>query len=438
MKDYNTLFTKDFFFFSFLILVCFLPYFGYSAALVIIFCSVFLWDKFSIVPLTSLLLIRTLSPGITEISDINSILNWGLLLFCLLRFFFYSVFVIPLKWSQLLKLNLFFCVVALFSSYIGTDFFYISVLKLFTYFLMSHFILFYFKNGIVDLNRSKVTLISFLNVILISSFIVKGIPAISFARDGVGFQGILNHPQGLGIIIGSYCGLLCNKLLTDKDFRWYDFFLFILSLTAVYLSGARTGVISIFVAYLIAVLFRFIFNVNISNRLVRRSILFGAPVVLLLSFFGSTVVKDYFLKNSESEDVSGALLVSRGFLIEESMENIRNNFYFGIGFGIAKSPSKGFSPIKTGGFIMSAPTEKPNLLLAVLEEVGIFSFLLFLIFTIYLIKDMLSNPNENFFAFGGLTAISTNISEMTFFSMGALGLFVWLMIAPALKMENSA
>jgi hypothetical protein len=276
-------------------------------------------------------------------------------------------------------------------------------------------------------------LLSFFDVILFLSFLALLIPSISYARDSFGFQGILNHPQGFGIIMAPYCGYLSYILLSKKKVNLIDIGLFFLSLTSIFLSKARIGLISIIAGYLILIIFLKIKNKKIPVRVSRRLYSFLGVFIISFVFLDLPVLNEFFIKKSETSNVSDAFLISRGLLIAESLENINNNPFFGIGFGIAESETRVFTPSGNGLFVMSAPTEKPFLLLAVLEEVGIFSFIVFLMFFYHLLKQLIFSTKNLAFSLASLIAISTNIAEMTFFSMGGLGVFVWMAISVGLE-----
>jgi hypothetical protein len=122
---------------------------------------------------------------------------------------------------------------------------------------------------------------------------------------------------------------------------------------------------------------------------------------------------------------------SRGVLIKSSWENFIKHPWTGIGFHVASRKEDSYIQESTiYGISLSAPTEKGFIFTALLEEVGIFGTLLFLLFLFKLIKPIIK--------FGDLPSIMllgvaffVTFGEMAFFSAGGLGIYIWLWIALA-------
>ena len=144
-------------------------------------------------------------------------------------------------------------------------------------------------------------------------------------------------------------------------------------------------------------------------------------------------IEDYIFKSATSQELGAAFEESRGFIILQAINNIENHPITGIGFGVANSESHDFNleidPIT--GLPIGAPTEKANLIIAILEETGIIGLIAFAAFFLPFLR-VIANSGNIALALAAFTSICTNISEMTFFSMGGAGAYTWIICAIAI------
>jgi hypothetical protein len=152
-------------------------------------------------------------------------------------------------------------------------------------------------------------------------------------------------------------------------------------------------------------------------------------VFFLLFFFQSIELLNNFLKKNtvNTDNLFEIFKESRGVLFEPMIENINKNFITGIGFGIASDPLS--MSIQRDTFLylpISAPIEKGTLYIAVLEELGIFGFILFVIWVFILFYKATIN------GLGSLTVLMNilllNISESVLFSVGGMGLPILILL----------
>ena len=263
------------------------------------------------------------------------------------------------------------------------------------------------------------------------------IPSIGFARNGEGFQGVLNHPQAFGptvAILGSMvAGALCSrrKVSVGLSATLVVCFVFVI------LSESRTAGFALILGLsLSAFSFRLVAGRSFFEV---APLLRGWRVVLLLliALFALTaagsqlqeVFESYVAKRSETNSLSPVQVYqsSRGALIEEMVSNIVLNPWGGIGFGIASDPTYMF--VIYDPFFdlpVSASVEKGVLPVALLEEVGIPGFLLCAIWLWILVQHAAR------FAMIGLfvtsTALLLNMGESVLFSPGGFGMLVLVMM----------
>ena len=200
----------------------------------------------------------------------------------------------------------------------------------------------------------------------------------------------------------------------------------------IFLTRARTSVIAILAAFIV-ILLSAQNNPSWQKALIRR---FVSPLVILLflvislSLFYTSIsalITEFAMKNTDAKDIGFAFQGSRGFLIADSWKSFVNNPLFGIGFGV--SLTNDFIPVlePLTGLPLSATTEKALLPAVILEETGIFGAVFFMPLLFLLIRNGLSH-RELAIPLMFLTCLMLNIGEMVFFSIGGMGLYIWLLI----------
>ncbi|WP_306253732.1 O-antigen ligase family protein [Parvularcula sp. IMCC14364] len=246
-------------------------------------------------------------------------------------------------------------------------------------------------------------------------------------------RGLLGHSQAIGVV-GAMVGAWAFARLVDHSrLAILDVMIFALCFYVVMLSGARTALLSIpfcmFVTSFLAIakgkrpLKRLLSHLR--NPLVALGV--GVIAVGGILFAGPlfTSVMETLQKNSESASIAEAYGESRGALIDEMLDNIREDPLTGIGFGIASDPEN--MVVETvSGIPISAVVEKGVTHIAVWEELG----LLGLFLVIYWATVIFSNAARA--ALGQfallLSIFVLNLGEATLFSAGGMGLLQILFI----------
>lgn len=277
-----------------------------------------------------------------------------------------------------------------------------------------------------ELNYSMSSLKSNLMVVILLSLLTIPFSSISYARDGLGFQGILNHPQSFAVFISV---LTAHCIFEFKGKGRVLFVLIVVFL--LYLTRARTGFLILFsiVIPYFALPGWYLITLRWSKVIQKSKGFFVSLIALIvLSLTGYTIlgedkVRSFLFKAEENTTISEALEDSRGFIVSQQWENFKKNKIFGIGFGIADSETHAQEVETFNGIPVSASTEKANLLLAVIEESGILGGLIFFPFLILLTIEM---REESIF---WLAILLSNLSEVTFFSIGSFGLLAAILIS---------
>jgi hypothetical protein len=280
----------------------------------------------------------------------------------------------------------------------------------------------------------------------LSAIGIASIPLIFFelgyTTNGTGFQGILNHPQAFGITMALLAAWNLGKILENKILKWGPTFGLTMCLLGMYASEARTAVL----ALLIGTVLTYIINATKSGR--KRTTTFPIlsnnkakiflvflTVIAIFSYANPNGILNDFLKKSGRSEATGIFTAyegSRGVLILPMLANIQANPFQGIGFGVGSVSE--LTEIKRDpilGMPISAPTEKGVLPLAVLEETGIFGFILIAAWIIYIVN--LSQQAGLRHLLVTSTILSLNLGESTFFSIGGIGLFSIILLGWAIS-----
>ncbi|MBO6556986.1 MAG: O-antigen ligase family protein [Pseudomonadales bacterium] len=276
--------------------------------------------------------------------------------------------------------------------------------------------------------------------ILAASFIYSAVDPVSalIPRTSL-LRGIMVHSQSFGLAMAILGGWSISLVLTSRKFAWVHLGVSALACLAVFASGTRTALLAMTLGVITAILLLApkwnlklgkVFPGLRSPQVAFLIIL--SPVAMILA--GPSIqqeIESFLAKGTMQEStVIEAYTISRGSLIDAMVSNIREQPYSGIGFGIASVPK--LMDVKRDPIFdlpISAAVEKGVLPLAVLEELGIFGFLLF-IYWLYLVFTRCMTMGAI-----SVTLISiillTNLGESILFSAGGMGLLSLILLGLA-------
>jgi len=256
-----------------------------------------------------------------------------------------------------------------------------------------------------------------------------------YARNGKGFQGLLNHPQAYAVFLAPMVVWFTGRFLFDKNKSVPIVIGVVLGWFSLFSTLSRTGVLAAILGCGLMII------IGIKKKVVWRNTQahtsgnhIGVTGLCLLCIFLvlswaplSKHMRTFLLKERESFN-NAYYLSKRRVTIERSINNFLDNPLTGIGFGIASDP---FMFIvrkdKWLGLPIGASIEKVFLPTAILEEVGILGTLLLLAFVFGVIRPLLNWGNLVALCLF-ITSLLVNMGEMIFFSFGGMGLYIWLMI----------
>ena len=307
----------------------------------------------------------------------------------------------------------------------------VSLMKLFTFSLGTFVALEIPRNCRTEKELTALHSIfaSFLVVISFGSLISLPFP-ISYSTNGLGFQGILNQPQALGIMLSAIAIYLLgvNRLVPAVGNLRIHQAAAAVAIFLMPLTLARTALVALacgMMSYLLYSIWRGQFE---------RTAAAVTGVIILLSCIlagadGGISSKLLFKQNANiSMSIGDEFSASRGEFVSEAFENISNRPMTGIGFGLPSVPAKLVvhnDPIFD--LPVSAPVEKGFSFLALLEETGGIGFCLLVGALLLMLRSRMlmsiAMPMQLF-----ITVLATNFGESTLFSLGGLGFLFWLFI----------
>ncbi len=262
-----------------------------------------------------------------------------------------------------------------------------------------------------------------------------------YTKNASGFEGAFEHPQTQGVILGIGASFFLGRYLLYQRGHYGYLIAGIIALAQVYLSQSRTGGFAFLLAGGATVA---ITALRSEARIQKTRLVRGMPLAvlacvgILVTVPGkfSELMDEYVDKGDKTAgNVIHAFEESRESLMDRSLYNYRQHPIIGIGFGM---PSTEFTDLKTlYGIPLSASVEKGFLPTAILEETGLIGCVLAigLLGTICLAQIQTGNMA---LLWAMLAALLMNLGEAMFFSMGGLGLFVWLTIGWAMVPATTA
>lgn len=257
---------------------------------------------------------------------------------------------------------------------------------------------------------------------------------VGYLTNDRGFQGILNHPQTMGVFAGLLCGWITAKILGSQNPSLKLLLILGSGLLLLLLSQARTGAI-VYIGGVAAAIT--ILSVSprhrpllpgIRKRRVGYMVLIASLSLLFSASLWLPSVGDFIFKNAQYGDLRFAELYqsSRGGLTRSALENFFQHPYTGIGFGIDVNREMIVTRDPVLGLPLSAPVEKGNAYFASLEELGILVSGVVLAWLVFMFRSSLKGglvPSTMFSC-----ALIVNVSEAVIFSPGGLGLLVLLFL----------
>lgn len=246
--------------------------------------------------------------------------------------------------------------------------------------------------------------------------------------------GILNHSQTYGWVMTCCLPFFLMKTKHDKEAKYFNLIVLLLGVYFIYATHMRSALITLFALSLFAIFFTNIFG-EIRNFSLFLVLIFFS---FLFSIGGGGFLNKIFDKRGvEVENINNMeeMFQSRNQLLEPSLKNFYNKPILGIGYGIpTESTNANFDYMNRWGIgyfpgtkiIISYPVEKGVLYTAILEELGIIGFVLFLNIILRAFKRY---SNNIIFI---IPILFLSLGEASLFSLGGAGIFGFLILGMCL------
>jgi hypothetical protein len=271
---------------------------------------------------------------------------------------------------------------------------------------------------------------------LILSLPTLFISSIGYARNGTGFQGILNHPQAFALFLVPIATYLAADLLLKKN-RGTVWLWPIGAVVAymLYASHARTAMVTLILSLGSALIVAFMSSrkERLDLAPVGSLVKIGVFVLVLVSLtllspaFSESMSKFWLKGSKKTATVDKAFSESRGKGIEYFWNRFLQKPLTGQGFGVEEGMLTDKHVTTFLGIPVSATVEKGFLPAAFLEEVGIVGVLFFLPFILALLYGATQTLDVRLMAMF-FSCLFVNIGEAVFFSPGQIGGYLWLII----------
>ena len=196
--------------------------------------------------------------------------------------------------------------------------------------------------------------------------------------------GSLDHPNIFGalmaisLLVSLYLLLAQNKKITNYKklrFSLYFWISSLVSFMALFLSFSRLAIGAGFIGTLIIVLYYLFYKKNY-RQVIKVSLTLTLLSVILISIYSQL----FFSRLDTSNRLEAKSINERQEQVVEAKTIIKDNLYFGVGIGNYSLVLKDYYPDKD--IYELQPVHNSFLLL--MAEIGIFGFMAFLVFFIYL------------------------------------------------------
>ncbi|ASJ74571.1 hypothetical protein IMCC3135_22505 [Granulosicoccus antarcticus IMCC3135] len=273
-------------------------------------------------------------------------------------------------------------------------------------------------------------------VVIIVSSLPLTLLYVGYYLNGRGFQGILNQPQLYGLFVAVYGAFMFGELIEKKRISAFLVFMLLAAIITLFLSESRTGVMACALGFFFAVFYKFFTQASTRLGVFKKIpivmlglIVFLSVVTLVYGVDLGSAVFDFMIKGGRE----GAMQIvdsveTRSDALRISLNNFFNHPVGGIGFGLASIPA--FMDVYHDPYFnipISAPVEKTNIYIGLLEESGIAGVTAFMLLAWFIISRVARHGS-----LGALSLILTifilGMGEAFMFSINGFGGFAWILI----------
>ncbi len=287
-----------------------------------------------------------------------------------------------------------------------------------------------------NLNKEMLLFVAEMGVAVWATSAVLLPLGLGYSRNARGFNGVLNHPQALGVfLVMTGAATFAAAFKTPRQ-QQILILLGIAQWSMIFLTGARTALVAISLGgavYASEVIMQGSKKSRISYLPLPLVAMASTGLILLVTVapgiresFGAFLEKgdEQALDHPESA-LDGS---SRSGQIHDALEVAEEHPMLGYGFGVDPGSQSNMESngAQLGGIPLSAPVEQGFLPLATVAQIGLLGspFVLVFLFSIYRLARVDSGETSALFA----AVVGVNLGEMIFYSVGGLGILMWLVL----------
>ncbi|AZU64482.1 O-antigen ligase family protein [Neobacillus mesonae] len=390
----------------------------------LLFLAFLIQKELGALKIINIITLRTvINPGLGIDIGNQQNLKWIILFLCSIYLLFsYS----KLKKCDKRKINLVINIVLLFTTYnIFVAFVFSSLPIVAIIKLLSYTIIFLGTLIGVGYTYRKIDwlkwMLSLFTIMMACSFIFLPLP-VSRLRNGVSFQGIINHPNMFGILAVFFVATVLSYSQINKNFKKvYLYSSLILVLYMVILSKSRTSLISCILLILLYVLFS-------NYKTVVKFIILPFSIIGVIFLALGSNISEFLIKFLYKGQGQGELLNSRIGQIESLTSNFKNSPWFGNGFSVPVLPFKSYV------FSFDYVVEPGNLILSVLSYSGVIGFFIFITYIFIALWKNIKNFKK--IGFLPVATLIISMGEMVFFSSNNIGIWCYMFLSMYLFFNN--
>lgn len=267
-----------------------------------------------------------------------------------------------------------------------------------------------------DKRRIFIWISTFYKYIILFTFPFIYFP-LGYLLNGFSLQGILNQPNLLGVLLVLGLVIILSEFIYSKKYRLFNFIIFLMGITELFLTNSRTSLGSMIICMLIIFM-------TLNFSIIKKIIVLICLSVITFITINIPIINSYLVEFIVKGQSSNQILYSRYGQIENVKYILDEYPLLGIGFGIPLN--------RTALDINDYTFEAGNILFGVIIFSGIIGALCYIFYLLYIFNLNIKNKNNIVFF---IATLLVNFGEMIMFSTNNAGLFCYM--SWALYLQNS-
>ena len=246
-------------------------------------------------------------------------------------------------------------------------------------------------------------------ILLLGSIVLIPFP-VGYLRNGHAFQGIFSHPNIYGAMLAMF---LAGFLYSSNKITLKEIIISIITTGLAVLSESRTGIFAC-----ICVIILYLLSKEIRTKFSSKIYL----IVIILTVLSIIVLDNSIITSIHSLIYKGgneSVLFSRANQFESNINRFFVSPLLGTGFNVPYIPN-----VCSYGFSFDLVVENGNLILAILGDIGIIGFAIFILCYLQLLKLGWGNKIVLF-----IIPFVVSMGEQSFFSTNNFAIIMYIYIS---------